>query len=346
MSSVKTYASPTALLFGNDAHLAVTNWQAQWFVDGWLAHAATNLTHKNGAVYTEEVVSAEDGPVLLKPAPLPFKANMIAPVIMGVLNITPDSFSDGGKFASFDAATAHARKMLAEGAAILDIGGESTRPHSKPITVEEEQARVIPVIKAIAAEAKQANALISIDTRNASTMEAALKAGAHIINDVTALTHDPRAVKVAAEAAVPTILMHMQGTPETMQQNPTYVRVECDIYDYFEARIEALQEQGIKKSNLIVDPGIGFGKTPAHNAALIRRAALFHQLGVPVMLGTSRKSFIGALAGVDKAEDRLPGSLVAARISAGQGVQILRVHDVKESRQGIAFWQALQTVKP
>ncbi len=344
MSGVKTYASPTGLFFGQEAALAVQNWQAQWFVENLIAYSHVQVTHKSGGAYTDEILPADDAPVLLKPAPLPFAAT--PPVIMGVLNVTPDSFSDGGQFFSFEKAVERALHLINGGAAILDIGGESTRPSATPLSPEEEQKRVLPVIKEIAPEAKKRGVFISIDTRNASTMEAAIKAGASIINDVTALTHDPRAMKAAAESKLPVVLMHMQGTPETMQKNPTYARVECDIYDYFEERIAACEEAGISKANIIVDPGIGFGKTPAHSAVLLRRASVFHQLSVPLMIGASRKSFIGALAGIDKAQDRLPGSLVAARVAIGQSVQIIRAHDVAETKQAVDFWQALQAATP
>ncbi|HVY12654.1 MAG TPA: dihydropteroate synthase, partial [Alphaproteobacteria bacterium] len=167
--------------------------------------------------------------------------------------------------------------------------------------------------------------------------------GAEIINDVTALTHDAQALKVAAAAKVPVILMHMQGTPQTMQKAPSYARVECDIFDYFEQRIAACEAAGIPKSMLVVDPGIGFGKTPAHNAVLLRRCGLFHQLGVPVMMGASRKSFIHALAGPAEAENRLPGSLTAALMALSNGVQMLRVHDVAATKQAVTLWQALHS---
>ena len=249
-----------------------------------------------------------------------------------------DSFSDGGRHLAPDAAIAHALQLEAEGADILDIGGESTRPGANPVDLEEEWRRVRPVIDALA---KRARVPLSIDTRNADVMRRAAQAGARLINDVSALTHDPNSVGVAAETGLPVVLMHAQGAPRTMQHHPRYADVVLDVYDMLKARIEDCERAGIPRERLIVDPGIGFGKTLAHNLSLLGALSLFHGLGCAVMLGASRKSFIGKLTGAD-AGSRLPGSLAAALLGAAQGVQILRVHDVAATRQALAVWEGAQ----
>jgi dihydropteroate synthase len=256
------------------------------------------------------------------------------PRLMGVVNVTPDSFSDGGRWLDPEAAIAHALKLEAEGADILDIGGESTRPGAEPIGAEEELRRVLPVIEALA---RRARVPLSIDTRNAEVMRRAAQAGARLINDVSALVHDPDSLAEAAETGLPVVLMHALSDPRTMQKDPRYADVVLDVCDALEARIEACERAGIARARLIVDPGIGFGKTLAHNLALLGSLSLFHGLGCPILLGASRKSFIGKLTGAG-AEERLPGSLAAALLGAAQGVQILRVHDVAATRQALAVW--------
>ena len=226
------------------------------------------------------------------------------PRIMGIVNVTPDSFSDGGLLGSAEAAIAHALRLAADGADILDIGGESTRPGSQAITIDEELRRVIPVIEGLAGKTA---ALISIDTRKAEVMRRALAAGAHIINDVAALTYEPACMEVAAESGAPVILMHAQGDPRTMQTAPHYDDCLLDVYDWLAARIDACTAAGIDRARLIVDPGIGFGKTLDHNLELLAGLSVFHGLGVPVLLGASRKSFIGALTGVEVASERARG---------------------------------------
>jgi dihydropteroate synthase len=261
-------------------------------------------------------------------APLPFLPNHPLPVIMGVLNVTPDSFSDGGKFLAKDKAVEQGLRLMDEGAAILDIGGESTRfifgeQKATPISVDEEQSRVMPVLETLVPEAKKRGVLISIDTFHAATMRRALKMGVTILNDVTALTFEPESIRVAAESKAPVILMHTQNKPD-------YKNVVQDVFDYLKQRIDACVQAGISKSLLVADPGIGFGKTPQQSAAL---------LGA---IGASRKSFINALAGPAEPGERLPGSLAAALFAAQAGAQILRVHDVKETKQALRLWQALQ----
>lgn len=251
------------------------------------------------------------------------------PHIMGIVNVTPDSFSDGGQFYDTDKAIEHGLKLIKDGATILDIGGESTRPDAAPITPEEEIKRVIPVIEGL----KDETSWLSIDTRNADTMEAALKAGANAINDISALTHDPQSIYVAAEAQVPTFLMHMQETPETMQDEPHYNDVVADVYTYLEERIKMCIAHGIGKDLLIADVGIGFGKTLDHNLTLQKDMDHFHELDVPLMLGTSRKSFIAKLCHDEPSGERLGGSLASAIWGLTKGVQVFRVHDVKETVQ-------------
>jgi dihydropteroate synthase len=260
--------------------------------------------------------------------------------IMGVVNVTPDSFSDGGQLADARSAIAHGRRLAEEGAAILDIGGESTRPGSDPTPLEEELRRVIPVVEGLAGKV---DAVISIDTRKAAVMRAAAQAGARLINDVSALTHDPEALEAAADLGLPVILMHALGDPKTMQVDPRYEDVLTDVYDFLASRVAAALAAGIPRNQLAVDPGIGFGKTFRHNLELMAGLALFHGLGVPVLLGASRKSWIGVLTGEAVAADRVIGSVAAALSGVSQGIQIVRVHDVKATRQALSVAQAVQT---
>lgn len=252
--------------------------------------------------------------------------------IMGVLNVTPDSFSDGGRFDAPEAALAHARMMQADGADILDIGGESTRPGARTIPPEEEVARTALIIAAIRAESDIA---ISIDTRKGPVGQAALAAGADLINDVAAFTYDPDLLGIAAKAGVPVCIMHAQGSPADMQDDPRYDDVLLDVYDFLADRVAVAVAAGIPRDRIVIDPGIGFGKTVAHNLALLRGLALFHGLGCPILLGASRKRFISALGGGETADDRLGGSLAVALHGARQGVQILRVHDTFATRQAL-----------
>jgi dihydropteroate synthase len=261
------------------------------------------------------------------------------PRVMSVLNVTPDSFSDGGRHLAFEDAMARARRLLAEGADILDVGGESTRPGADPVPADEEIARVVPVIAALRAEGLTGP--ISIDTRKAAVARAAFEAGADLFNDVSALTFDPEALALAAASGRPVCLMHAQGDPKTMQDAPHYDDVLLDVCDFLEARVAAAESAGIHRSRILVDPGIGFGKTPAHNVALIRGLAALQGLGCAVLFGASRKRFIGALGNAPEPADRVPGSLAVALEALRQGAQVVRVHDVREARQAIALWRAL-----
>ncbi len=259
------------------------------------------------------------------------------PRIMGIVNVTPDSFSDGGDVVTVSAVVARARAMAR--ADILDIGGESTRPGSETVTVAEEIRRVAPAIRAI----REAGITtpISIDTRKAAVAEAALEAGADIVNDVSAFGYDPELADLVAERGVPACLMHAKGDPATMQQNPQYGDVVQEVVDHLAERVAFAVARGVVRDRLIVDPGIGFGKTQAHNLALLAGLPFLHDLGLPVLLGASRKKFIGTIGGAEAAKDRMPGSIAVALHGAAMGAQILRVHDVAETAQALALWQAL-----
>jgi len=259
------------------------------------------------------------------------------PKIMGILNVTPDSFSDGGQHFDRDMAIGHARKMVADGAHILDIGGESTRPGADVISVDEECARVIPVIEAC----RDIGVTISIDTRKKPVMAEAVAAGASMINDVTALEYDPDSLDFVAKSGLPVCLMHSSADPKVMQDNPTYENVVREVIDYLRGRIAVCEAAGIDKARIIVDPGIGFGKTADHNLSLIKGLPEFHELGCGLLLGASRKSFIGRVAGADAATSRLPGSLAVALYGARARVRIIRVHDVAETVQALKIWQAI-----
>ena len=265
------------------------------------------------------------------------------PLIMGVVNVTPDSFSDGGKHASAGAAIKHGQALIAEGADILDIGGESTRPGSDPVDEAEELRRVIPVIEGLAGQ----GAVLSIDTSKAAVMTAAIKAGAGVINDVRALDADPKALDAAAASGASVVLMHCQGEPKTMQAAPRYDHAALDVFDYLATRIEACEAAGIARERIAIDPGIGFGKTLDHNLALLRALALYQSLGCPLLLGVSRKSFIGRMVGeTDPGHKdpnaRLAGSLAAALAGLDAGADMLRVHDVAETAQAVAVWRAMK----
>jgi dihydropteroate synthase len=282
-------------------------------------------------------------PLVAASAPRPDIAGLTPdrPRLMGIVNVTPDSFSDGGDFFDPARAVEHGLALREAGADILDVGGESTRPGAEPVPAGEERRRVVPVIRALA----EAGAVVSADTRRADTMQAALDAGARMLNDVSALTHDPASPGVAAASGVPVVIMHMLGEPGTMQQAPAYDDVALDIYDFLEARIAACAAAGLPRERLIVDPGIGFGKTVGHNLALLRELAVFHGLGCPLLVGASRKRFLGSLSRDEPPKERLAGSIAAALAAAGQGAHILRVHDVAETAQALAVAQAIVASK-
>jgi len=288
-----------------------------------------------------EVIPAEDVPDdvlerLTAPRSAICGVSMDRPSVMGILNLTPDSFSDGGMHAGRELTAA--LEILAEGADIIDIGGESTRPGAAYIDPDEEKRRILPVVTALAAVG---GVPVSVDTRKADVAAVALTAGATLFNDVTALTFDDRSLKVAAESGVAVCLMHSVGTPETMQENPSYTNALLDVYDFLDERIRACEAAGIPRANIMVDPGIGFGKAMAHNLALLRGISLFHGLGCPVLLGVSRKGMIGKIGKVPAPERRFAGSIALGLEALNQGVQMLRVHDIAETRQAIALWSAI-----
>jgi dihydropteroate synthase len=261
------------------------------------------------------------------------------PLLMGVINVTPDSFSDGGRFLDPSHAIEHALKLVDDGAAIIDIGGESTRPGSDPVDEATETSRILPVIRGLAS---QTAAAISIDTRKPSVARAAIEAGASIWNDVSALTYAPESLSTAARLPCRIVLMHAQGDPKTMQNDPQYGDVVAEVRDFLAARIAAAEAAGIDRSRLILDPGVGFGKTPAHNLGLIAGLPAIAVLGLPVLLGASRKRFIAALDRQGPATARVGGSIAAALAGADRGASILRVHDVAATRQALAVHSALE----
>ena len=260
------------------------------------------------------------------------------PQVMGILNVTPDSFSDGGQFPDPSSAVEAGVRMASQGAAILDVGGESTRPGASQVWAQDEIERVRPVVERLATS----GAAVSIDTRKSEVMTAALQAGARLVNDVSALTFDPRSAEVVGTAGVPVILMHHLGPPETMQQDPRYDDVLVEVYLWLEERIAAAEVAGIDRSRILIDPGFGFGKTVAHNLELMNGLALFHSLGCPIVLGASRKRTIGALSNEAPADERLGGSIAFAFKAVEQGAQIVRVHDVPETVQALRVWRGLR----
>ena len=259
------------------------------------------------------------------------------PRLFGVINVTPDSFSDGGEALVLSEALKRGRAMLDDGADILDVGGESTRPGAEPVSAEEERARVVPVVKGLS----EMGALVSIDTRRAEVMAAAIDAGAGVVNDVTALTGDQDSLGLVADRGVAVVLMHMQGEPGTMQENPQYENAAEDVFGILKARFEVCEEAGILRHRIAVDPGIGFGKTVDHNLEILNRLDIYRGLSLPVLLGVSRKSFIAKLSCGEAPKDRVPGSLAAVLAAWAQGVRMFRVHDVAETRQALAVAQAI-----
>jgi len=261
---------------------------------------------------------------------------------MGILNVTPDSFSDGGRFDDLEFAVKRAQQLIDEGADIIDIGGESTRPGAAEISIQDEITRTVPVIAALreATRDNDIDPVISIDTRKPEVALAAIHAGADIWNDVSGLTFSPKSESVAADLACPVILMHAQGSPETMQDNPTYGDAIAEIKDWLAKRIDAAEFAGVERKNIIIDPGIGFGKRLEDNLAIFNRLSEFKSLGCDLLMGASRKSFIGKIDG-STSEDRLGGSIASALWSAAQGADILRVHDVSETVQAMTVWEAI-----
>jgi dihydropteroate synthase len=339
------YLIPRGLISGPAAARAVEAGIALPLAGGPLAfalaeaieRAAGEVAHRRPVTLAEaRAVAPDQIEGLSRPRPHWAGFDLKRPLIMGVVNVTPDSFSDGGDFAEASHAIDHARAMLAAGADMVDVGGESTRPGAQPVPPAEEAARVLPVVRALA----HAGAMVSIDTRHAAVMGEAVEAGASIINDVTALTGDPEGARVAARSGAAIVLMHMLGDPQTMQADPRYSDVTCDLLDYFARRLAALEQLGLDRARIAIDPGIGFGKTVEHNLQLLEELAAFHVFGCPILLGASRKSFIGRLSRNEKPKQRLAGTLAAHQIGYDRGVQIVRVHDVSEAFQARAVWMA------
>ena len=260
------------------------------------------------------------------------------PILMGVLNLTPDSFSDGGKYTKKNSAMLHAKKLIKDGCGILDIGGEATNPGSKDIEEDLEWKRLAPILFKI----KRLNKFISLDTRKSKIMKRGIKEKINLINDISGLEYDLNTIKVIKDSNIPFVIHHIQGNPRTMQKNPKYNNVVLDIYDFFEKKIRYIRSKGIKHNNIILDPGIGFGKNLKHNITLLRNVSIFHSLGFPVMLGTSRKRFIKGLSGKNDSKERLGGTISSCLFAIMQGVQILRVHDVNEINQGIKVFNSLK----
>ena len=347
----QTYVTPRGILRGVAARAGLAHGQA-WPMPGGLAFTAAIVSRRDGAVVTQTLVTR--GGYKADPEIDRELAGIAAPrttfagqsfsgqtlaqtILMGVLNVTPDSFSDGGRFADITAAVAHGRAMAAAGAALIDVGGESTRPGAAAVDAGEEVMRTAGVVKALTGD----GIAVSIDSRHPTVMEAALSAGARVINDITALM-DPLALKLAARAGADVVLMHMQGEPRTMQDDPSYAWTPGDVHDFLRSRIDACITAGIDRARIAIDIGLGFGKTAAHNAELLDHLGMFHSLGCPLVVGASRKSFIGHLSTGEGATGRLPGSIASALAAVGQGAQILRVHDVAETRQALQVQAAIQ----
>ncbi len=359
--STRVYLRPLGLIAGAPAERLLAAGHALPLAGGRFAFGACQVLFREGPRITgtiapmDEIAAWSDslgGPVgarigalrerLCAPRRGPGGASLARPLVMGIVNVTPDSFSDGGEHFGVAAAVKHADRLAADGADILDIGGESVRPGAAPVEAAEELKRVLPVVEALAAAGTGASApALSIDTRHAEVMEAALAAAATIVNDITALTGDGRSLEVAAAGADAVVLMHMRGEPATMNVDPAYGNAPLDIYDYLEDRVEACVAAGIGRGRLIVDPGIGFGKKAAHNLAILASLTLYHGIGCPILLGISRKGLAGEEDRERSPKERLPGSLAAALAALDQGVHILRVHDVAETRQALAVWDRL-----
>ncbi len=357
-ASTRIYLRPLGLIAGAPAECLLATGQAVPLAGGRFAFGACQVLFREGPRITGAIAPMDEiaawseslgGPVgerigalrqrLCAPRRGPGGAHLARPLVMGIVNVTPDSFSDGGEHFGVAAAVKHADRLAADGADILDIGGESVRPGAAPVAAAEERQRVLPVVEALAAAGT--GPALSIDTRHAEVMEAALAAGATIVNDITALSGDGRSLEVAAAGADAVVLMHMRGEPATMNVDPAYGNAPLDIYDYLEDRVEACVAAGIGRGRLIVDPGIGFGKKATHNLAILASLTLYHGIGCPILLGISRKGLAGEEDRERPPKERLPGSLAAALAALDQGVHILRVHDVAETRQALAVWDRL-----
>src|SRR5438874_2056163 len=347
----RTLIRPTAFVdapFGHDGKVARLAGGLNWFAAVELLRieghrrVSTELVPVEGVASRFDDEMAAQWEALTAPrAPLRLGDRTIRldqPQVMGIVNATPDSFSDGGQFADAAAAGAAGAEMAAQGAAIIDVGGESTRPGATLVWEPDEIERIAPVIRQLAA----GGAAVSVDTRKADVMTAAVEAGARMINDVSALTYDARSAEVAHALNVPVVLMHHQGAPEVMQDEPRYDDVLVEVYLWLEERVRAAVEAGVERERILIDPGFGFGKDVGHNLERVHGLPLFHSLGCPLVIGASRKRTIGALSGEAPADRRLGGSIAFAVKAVDQGVQIVRVHDVFETVQALRVWRGLK----
>ena len=348
---MRTLLRPTAFVdspFGHDGKVARLAGGLNWFSAVEFIHVDGRSRSASELVPVEGIESRLDADakalwdaLIASRPPLQLGERTIRldqPQLMGIVNVTPDSFSDGGQFADAGQAADAGARMTAAGAAMIDVGGESTRPGAKAVWEGDELERVVPVIRQLAA----GGTAVSVDTRKADVMTAAVGAGARMINDVSALTFDDRAGEVIGSASVPVVLMHHQGAPETMQDDPRYDDVLVEVFLWLEERIAAAEAVGISRDKILVDPGFGFGKNVGHNLELMNGLALLHGLGCPIVVGASRKRTIGALSGEAPADQRLGGSITLALKAAEQGAQILRVHDVPETMQAVRVWRGLR----
>ena len=348
---MRTLIRPTAFVdspFGHDGKVSRLAGGMSWFAAVELLRVEDHERTSTEMVPVEAIEERFDDDMAAQWKPLTSPRQQLQlgertirldqPQVMGIVNATPDSFSDGGRFADAATAAEAGADMAGEGAAIIDVGGESTRPGAKPLWEGDEIERIAPVIRQLAA----GGAAVSVDTRKADVMTAALEAGARMVNDVSALTWDDRSAGVIAAAGVPVVLMHHQGDPQTMQDDPRYADVLVEIYLWLEGRIRAAEAAGIARQRILIDPGFGFGKNVAHNLELMNGLALFHSLGCPLVVGASRKRTIGALSGEAPADRRLSGSIAFALKAAEQGAQLLRVHDVPETVQALRVWRGLR----
>ena len=348
---MRTLLRPTAFIdspFGHDGKVVRLAGGLNWFSSVELLRVEGDRRVESELVPVEGIENRFDDDMAAQwaaltsiRAPLQLGERTIRldqPQIMGIVNATPDSFSDGGQFADAAVAAEAGADMAGQGAAIIDVGGESTRPGAKAVWEGDEIERIVPIIRQLAL----GGAAVSADTRKADVMTAALEAGARMINDVSALTYDDRSAGVIAASSVPVVLMHHRGVPETMQENPHYDDVLVEVYQWLEDRIEAAESEGIARNRILVDPGFGFGKNVGHNLELMNGLALFHSLGCPIVVGASRKRTIGALSGEAPADKRLGGSIAFALKSVEQGAQIVRVHDVYETVQALQVWRGLR----
>jgi dihydropteroate synthase len=337
--SMPNCLEPIGLVSGALAKQCVARGQARWLAGGPFAFTGL-MRHVRGGACEPVALEAADAEALARLAakrPDFGGLSLDRPRLMGIVNVTPDSFSDGGESSRADEAIARGLAWAEAGADIIDVGGESTRPGAEPVDAAEERRRVLPVVRALAA----AKIRVSIDTRHAEVMQAALDAGAAIINDVSGLAGDPGSLRVAVEAKVPVVLMHMRGEPRTMQAAAQYEDVVLDVHDELAARVAACLAAGIAPANIAIDPGIGFAKTAEQNLPLIAHLAVFHGLGLPILVGVSRKGFIGRLSGVAEPKERGPGSLAAGLACLARGAQLLRVHDVAATAQAVKVWRGL-----